>query len=217
MAAVAGDVPVVFMNRYQRPSKYAFYTRRPTWCQTTEVDTGTQFDLLYDLEEAVQGQRVCIVQEHPKSWFPADTVITDMPGGRPLGFQWVDDFRSYNRIWCQFLSPERKFPADQELTLPVRISNPTDQTISWDTSGRRAVTFEYMFIYQDIIRQEGLALIDWPVTSLDPGESVETTIRVRTPEVPRTYRMRLAWRVKGMLRGKNSGFYNIRILGPQDH
>jgi hypothetical protein len=47
VAEVAGDVPVVFLDRYQRPSKYLFYSGRPGYCVSTNVDTGTQYDLLY--------------------------------------------------------------------------------------------------------------------------------------------------------------------------
>lgn len=211
VSETAGDVPVVFTNRYQRPSKYLFYSRRPGYCVSTNVDTGTQFDLLYDMEEAVQGQTVCMVVEHPKDEMPYDTILAQTPSGRPLGFRRVDDFRSYNRVWCQLLDPERAFPADTTLVLPVRISNPTRSPISWDTSGARAVRFEYLFILDDVIRQEGLALEEWPVTRLEPGQAVETTIRVRTPAAPGTYRFRMAWQVEGLLRGKNSGFYPMQI------
>jgi hypothetical protein len=56
------------------------------------------------------------------------------------------------------LSPERDFPADTLIELPVRIHNPTRQTVTWDTTGPRAVTFEYLFISEDIVRRDGLAL-----------------------------------------------------------
>lgn len=211
VAGVAGDVPVIFLDRYQRPSKYLFYSGRLGYCVSTNVDTGTQYDLLYEMEEAVQGRRVCIVKEHPREGDIVDTVVAHTPSGRPLGFRWVEDFRSYNRVVCRIMTPERAFPADTLIELPVRILNPTRQPVAWDATGPRAVTFEYLFISEDIVRREGLALETWPVTRLEPGQSVETTIRVRTPESQGEYRLRLAWRVEGLLRGRNSGFYNVKI------
>lgn len=207
----AGDVPVVFTNRYQRPSKYLFYSGRPGYCLSTEYDTGTQYDLLYSLEESVQGKRVCIVTEHPQPGTPQDTIIDNTPSGRPLGFHWVDDFRSYNRIWCQMDTSARAYPASTTVEIPITITNPTDRVVEWDTAGTRAVTFEYLFILKDVIRQEGIALDRWPVTSLQPGEVVHATICATTPAEPSTYRFRLAWRVNGVLRGKNSGFYELEI------
>ncbi len=211
ISSTAGDVPVVFTDRYQRPSKYLFYSRRPGYCVSTNVDTGTQYDLLYEMEEAVQDKRVCLVYEHPKAWTPVDTIIEKTPSGRPLGFRWVDDFRSYNRILCQLDTTVRQFTPNSDIQLPVTIHNPTTKMVSWDTSGPRAVTFEYLFILNDKIIQEGIALSDWPVTSLAPGQSVMTTIIIHTPSFPAVYRLRFAWRVNDLLRGKNSGFYNIEI------
>ncbi len=208
---IAGDVPVIFANRYQRPSKYLFYSGRQGWCQTTETDTGTEFDLLYTLEERVQGKPACLVTEHPPDYIQYDTIVRETPVGRPLGFKWVNDFRSYNRIWCQLDTMARDFPADQEIELPITITNPTSKVVEWDQTGHRRVTFEYMFIYKDIIRQEGVAMAEIPVHSLQPGETIRARIRVRTPVEPREYRFRMAWRVEGLYRGKNSGFYMVHI------
>ncbi|MCF8238390.1 MAG: glycosyltransferase family 39 protein [Saprospiraceae bacterium] len=208
---VAGDVPVIFTNRYQRPSKYLFYSGKPGYCQSTEYDTGTQYDLLYAMEESVQGKSVCLVTENPPEYMQYDSIATETPVGRPLGFKWVDDFRSYNRIWCQLDTAARTFPTNREIELPVTITNPTDHLIQWEITGPRRVTFEYMFIYQDVIRQEGLAMPEIPIQSLKPGESVRTTIRVKTPVEKKEYRFRMAWRVEGLYRGKNSGFYMLDI------
>ncbi|MBK7344379.1 MAG: hypothetical protein IPJ06_15545 [Saprospiraceae bacterium] len=208
---VAGEIPVVFTNRYQRPSKYLFYSGKPGYCQTTETDTGTQFDLLYELEENVQGKSVCLVTENPFPGSWQDSIVESTPVGRPLGFRWVDDFRSYNRVWCQLDTTLREFPPDQLIDLPITMTNPTDQVISWDTTGSRRVTFEYLFIHDNVIRKEGMALTSWPVTSLQPGETVHTRIQVHTPNEPVEYRFRMAWRVHELYRGKNSGFYMVDI------
>ena len=206
-----GDVPAVFTNRYQRPSKYLFYSRKPGYCVSTNIDTGTQYDLLYEMEEAVQGKRVCLVGDGPKDGELLDAVIEKTPVGRSAGFKWVDDFRSYNRVLCRLDTPVRDFPLDTILQLPIIISNPTKNTITWDATGQRAVTFEYLFILDDIIRGEGIALTEWPVLTLAPGQEIKTTITVQSPSIPATYRFRMAWRVKDLLRGKNSGFYELNI------
>jgi 4-amino-4-deoxy-L-arabinose transferase-like glycosyltransferase len=219
VADVAGDVPVVFTNRYQRPSKYLFYTRRPAYCVSTNADTGTQFDLFYAMEEAVQGQRVCIVNENPDPHLAFDTIVQHTPSGRPLGFRWRDDFRSYNRVWVHLDTRQRSFSPDMDVTLPVRIHNPTDQRIVWDEEGPRGVRFHYLFIKEvprgnsskAEIHGEGLALTHWPVTHLEPGQTIYAPIRVRTPASSGTYRLRFAWEVEGLLRGKNSGFYEVAI------
>lgn len=208
---VAGPLPVVFENRYQRPSKYLFYSNNSAFCQTTEMDAGTQFDLLYELEENVQGKSVCLVYENPYPGSWQDTIVESSPIGRRIGFRWADDFRSYNRIWCQLDTSLRTFPTGHLIDLPITMTNPTDQVISWDTIGHRRVTFEYLFIHDNQIKQEGIALTAWPTTSLQPGETVHTKIQVKTPFDPAEYRFRMAWRVHDLYRGKNSGFYMVDI------
>lgn len=208
---IADDVPVIFINRYQLPSKYLFHTRKEGYCLSTEIDTGTQYDLLYEMEEAVQGKRVCLVRHHREGIEYSDTVAVIYPRNIPLGFLWVDDFRSYNRVVCRPASDQRNFQANTTIDFPITIQNPTDKVVKWDSEGPRKVTFEYLFIKDDVIEEEGIALESWPITSLQPGEKVNTILRLQTPETPGTYRLRLAWRVEGVLRGKNSGFIMINI------
>lgn len=209
---IGEDATAIFTNRYQRPSKYMFYSGRPTYCVTTDIDTGTQFDLLYEMEESVQGKSVCIINENPGQEAVYDTIVQQTPSGRPLGFRWRDDFRSYNRVWCRIARSKYVYPPDTTVTLPVEIINPTDKVISWDTTGQRAVTFNYLFIDHEQIIHKGMALTNWPTTSLEPGETFPTTITFTTPSMPKIYRFRLAWEVAGLLQGKNSGFYEFEIV-----
>ena len=56
---VAGDRPVVFMNKYQYPSLYWFYNRKPAFTHNTIIYRRNQYDV-WSLEEELQGKQVLL-------------------------------------------------------------------------------------------------------------------------------------------------------------
>jgi hypothetical protein len=206
LADIAGDKPVVFLNRYQKPSKYLFYAQKSAHVLTVNEDTGTQFDLLTGSEEAVQGKSVYLMVDFASSIDKMDTVVTLPRSGRRMGYNLVDNFRSYNRVRISIDHGSLELPPDTTVSLQVTILNPTANTVRFDTTGARGVELKYNVLDGLVIVKHGTALAHLPFGELRPGEAVRATVQVGSPGTPGKYRYRLAFHTGGLYTGRNSVF-----------
>ena len=210
MSELAGDLPVVFYNRFQKPVKYLFYSRKPAHCLSVDFDTGTQFDLINESEEMVQGRRVINIVDDKRYFDKMDSIVTLPRSGKKVGYRIIDDFRSYNRLKVKVLDKIPALSPDTTFSLKIEISNPTDKMVSWDETGPRATSLAYIVIQYETIFIQEAALEKFPKQTLQPGEKMETEVRLRTPEQPGRYRFRFGFEVKDLQMGRNSGFYEMR-------
>lgn len=211
VADLADGHPALFYNRFQKPSKYRFYSRQPAHCQTVDYDTGTQFDLLPESEEAVQGKTVLNIVDD-KTYFPVMDSVLILPRSRKkMGYRFIPDFRSYNRLKGDIRTEALHLPPDTAVELPFTLLNPTEKVVEWDTTGNRAVQLYYLLIqYENVIIREP-ATNRLPISKLPPGESLSGNIRIRTPEKPGRYRYRLGLKVGDLPMGRNSRFYELFV------
>ena len=198
----AGDRPVVFFNTYQRTSRYWFYSGHMAHSQSLVTYAGDQYDLLSDNEASLQGKAVLLMD----NWNPGtDTLYFD--NGQKSTYLSTPAFHSFNRVRIEVKEPEYVFPADTLIKLPVRLSNPTSQTIRFTSSDLRLKWF--VFQHKKYINS-GTALDQIPVQQLTPGESIEMELPLRTPNDPGNYRFRfcIEW---SRYPGRNGSFTRLIV------
>jgi hypothetical protein len=66
----AGGRPVIFLNSYQRASKYIFYTGKPAYSMDAFAGHRTQYYYWSDIEESLQGKEIMVVDFMPWRWLP---------------------------------------------------------------------------------------------------------------------------------------------------
>jgi hypothetical protein len=93
----AGDLPVVFMNSYQRPSKYWFYSGEPAYGLNTTRYRRNNYNF-WPIEQEVQGKKVLVV----------DNGVAGIAGSFPIstarGVTWglvQDSFESHSALRLQ--------------------------------------------------------------------------------------------------------------------
>lgn len=89
---ISGDLPVVFKNTYQKPSKYEFYTHHTAFSINTPKYRKTFFDYRNTLEE-LQGKKVMFFSAEPFSGCDSVQIFNDFPYYRE-----VDNFRLYPEV-----------------------------------------------------------------------------------------------------------------------
>jgi hypothetical protein len=207
ISAIAGDHPVVFYNTYRAPSKYQFYAQKPAHAINVWSHSGNQYDLMDEKELSIQGKRVLLVSENLKEgteFRPGDL--------RDRKYRFVDDFRSFNRVKVKTLiDADLQLPPDTIVQLPIRIFNPTKETVDFN-AGTRPVELRYqVYLFEEVVLHD-MAVDTLPVSTLAPGESIETTARLKTPaEAGSKYRFRFTFHVKGLHNGRNSNFYELTV------
>jgi hypothetical protein len=114
---IAGDLPVIFENSYQKPSKYEFYTHRTAFSISSPEYRKSIFDYRNTLKE-LQGKKIIAFITGP---FPGcDSVQTS----REMAyFRELDNFRLYSEIDIQ---PEKKdyiMKAGKPYTISFKMKN----------------------------------------------------------------------------------------------
>lgn len=206
----AGDLPVVYYNNYQMPTKYMFYSGKFAHSVNINTHIGNQFDLNVADEAFLQGKTVFSICP------PADTAggIKFQAGAmKPFFYKIIDNFQSYNRLKIKITSGiPKQISKGHVMSIRAKLYNPTDKSVEWNKPGDRLVTLKGIFAQQDRIEKEISVLPVWPVNSLAPGASVELDLKIPVPDLPGRYRFRLGMAVEGLFICRNANFVTVEVL-----
>jgi hypothetical protein len=204
--AIAEERPVVFYNSYRGPSKYSFYTGKTAHSIAIHAYAGNQYDLLWEEEAALQGKEVMLI-----SSTLSDGIEFEPGGVQRNRYRIVPEFYSFNRVRIESLAEqEHKAEAGSTFTLPIRISNPTSDTIRFEAGGQ-TIQLRYQVFQGDERITTGEALAIWPLSSLAPGAEHQTLATIKTPDVPGTYRYRYGLQVGNQPVGRNGNFKRLIV------
>ena len=112
-----GDLPVAFMNSYQKPSLYYFYSGVEAFSLNNIQGRKNQFDI-WDFENKYRGKTVAVI---PNYDIPVDTIA-----GTHGQFKYViiENFQVFPKIQLELLSElKEKYHAFDSLKLDLKIQN----------------------------------------------------------------------------------------------
>jgi len=172
------DLPVAFINSYQKASVFSFYTGKPAFSINNIQHRLNQFDL-WDYDIQFQGKKVAVV---------ADTTKFSSHGrpGQLIDNTIViveDSLLSFGKIQVHFsLPPDLKFKSNQSITFPVEIYNPYPYPIHFNVLDNpihlKAVIHTWgVKTISDVTTKPELSIIP-------PGSTVHTNISFIIPETP---------------------------------
>ena len=206
---VAGDRPVVFMNRYQAPSVYWFYNKKTAFTRNNINYRRNQYDV-WDLEADLQGREVLLAH-----WGKVDStrVISTVQGD--IHYYDIKKFCSFNRLSVKILEKKLQSLPGHKLTVPVRIINPTHQTVCLNCPCDLPP-----LLYQSIVDPDRKILIerikDQPLmTSIGPGEQVMLEIQVKVPDQPGDYIVMISFGSELLSPGINCPPVKLKVIDPQ--
>lgn len=123
VSEAAGERTAVFINGYQHPSKYMFYSGKPAWVVNNFGYHKTQYDQWGFMEDAIQGEEICLVSRGP--FQGCDTLSSQ--GGLKMYYRNLPDFHTYNRIDIEVLAEELSVPRSGDTILvPLKLSSRYD-------------------------------------------------------------------------------------------
>jgi hypothetical protein len=181
----AGNRPVLFLNSYQRASKYIFYTGKPAYTMEDYAAHRTQYYYWSDIEKSLQGKEVMVVDFMPWRWLPGKKSFeTDNHIMTYYGY-W-DNFRSHYKLGLKFKLKDLRFPANSTITLPVTITNPYNETIRFNENKWMPTWLVYHIHYKDKFLAQMVMSTD--ITNMViTGATKDTSIRFLTPSLPGNY------------------------------
>ncbi|MEL7339688.1 MAG: glycosyltransferase family 39 protein [Bacteroidota bacterium] len=119
VSEVVGERPAVFINGYQHPSKYMFYSGKEAWVTNNFGYHKTQYDQWDFMEDAIQGKDICLISRGP--FAGSDTLFAE--GGLNMYYRYLADFHTYNRIDIEVLTDDIRVRQGDTLTVPIKLQS----------------------------------------------------------------------------------------------
>ncbi len=181
----SGGRPVLFLNSYQRASKYIFYTGKPAYTMDDFSGHRTQYYYWSDIEKSIQGKEIMVVDFSPWRWLPEKKAfVTSNNIITYYGF--CDNFRSHYKLGLRFKIKKFRFPANSSIILPVTIINPYKDTVRFNENKQMPSWLVYHLHYKDKYVAQMVRSTD--ITNMVlTGTVRDTSIRFDTPSRPGNY------------------------------
>ena len=210
---VAGDRPVVFANSYQKPSKYMFYAGQEAFTFNYLLYRKNQFDL-GSVEADLFDKEVVFFYENKRIWLSKNLFykIPRVDSVQIMGSRWfyttIENYRSYNFLTIRPIDVADEMIASTSIELQLEIVNPLPVPVELKQS--EGETFLSVAFTQGgkVISLEEVENI----SGLIIDEKYLTTIKVKTPEIPGEYNLRVIIRSGWFPPGLNSRIQKIKVL-----
>ncbi|MBN1598967.1 MAG: glycosyltransferase family 39 protein [Bacteroidales bacterium] len=134
--SLSNDRKVVFVNSFQRPSKFCFYTGAEFSHSLNNIYyRKNQYDI-WNFENILQHDSVFLVSSRT----PDDSIITVV--GEKYRFEYIDNFKSYCNLIIEIpgIKSIRAKPGEKKI-LHLNIINPRNQDISFSNGDKIVATF----------------------------------------------------------------------------
>ena len=116
----AQGAPVIFMNSYQKASKYSFYTGENSYSANNVYYRKNQYNLWHEKEGDFQGKRVMFMPSWETSYTgEMETIIGT------YYYTFINHYYSYDYIHCELDKSVINARAGESISLNVKVSNPS--------------------------------------------------------------------------------------------
>ncbi len=197
----ASGRPVVFLDSYQDPALYMFYSGDQSHSLNTSFYRGNQFDIM-DWSFEFDGQTVLEVGQNSNDCHE----FFDYEGD-PICFRYIPDFRSYQFIWMDMVTPDETSVSDS-LDIKLKITNQMPEH-KHDWSPRDNITPNLAFTW---IQEKKVVLTHFPNINMSE-RLLDSTLNLRIPTPDKSGKYLLSCGISGVIYfpSRNSYFYTIEV------
>ena len=128
IADASKDLPVAFMNSYQKASLFEFYTGVPSFSLNNIQGRKNQYDL-WQSEEQFRGEEIAVVTNYKVNHFP--TIATPID---TLYYTTINNFQNYSSVTVTSVTPITPAQPNDTLTLQLMVKQPINTTIDFDAN-----------------------------------------------------------------------------------
>ena len=197
-----GNLPVVFMNSYQKPSLYYFYTGVEAFSLNNIQGRKNQFNI-WDWEDKYRGKTLAVI---PNYIIPVDTI----PGtnGR-FRYVIINNFQSYSKLWLKPLNEWKDaYYPNEEIHVKLFVENRHSGTIDLEANKQFPVFIFYHYEQNGKvlpINKTGIRL-----TNKDIDSEIECTIKL--PSNAGKYQLFFDVATGWFPPSYNSNKYNVKVF-----
>ncbi len=201
--SIAGDRDVVFMNTFQRPSKYIYYTHKFATSLNNYHYRKNQFDI-WPYEDSVQNENILLIHAE----YPEDTLITSAREKYP--YKKLDNFRSYYNLPVKTDIKEISGKSCDKFDIPVSIYNPRTCTVDFVSDSLYETTLEMNFYHKGILYYSETCYF-FTTERIPSKETLNLLLSVELPKEEGRYQMVIAMKTHELAPAFNSRIIPVDI------
>jgi hypothetical protein len=203
---VAGDRPVVFMNKFQNPSVYWFYTGKKAFTRNNIYYRRNQFDI-WPVESELEGENVVLIR-----WSSSDSTMVIPTVRGDYHYYDIKKYCSFNRLKISTVEKEFQAEAGRDLKVSVWISNFTAKEVSLDCDCELSPRLMYTFMWKKERKIQYYSVAPQPdIGSLAPGEEKRFDLSLRAPADPGSYKLLISFGSRVLLPGLNGSPASLEV------
>lgn len=204
VAKEADGRPVVFLNSYQKPSKYRFYTGNEVFGLSTARYSGSQYDIWTEDEIALHGKEVLLISNELTS----NETLSTTSGFKAERLLNIENWVSYNYLNIDFELPEVASNSRIEEGIMVEISNPTSFE---PVSSGRPVQLHALFYQYGQLKHRSILMSDVDVEGIGPDQTLDLEVSFNYPSETGEYDVKMSL-VHDRLDGLNSWSKKVVVV-----
>lgn len=210
---IAKAKPAIFINSYQRASKYFYYANENVFTYNSLLYRKNQFDL-ENVEQKLLGKEVILFHKdrgfgiNSEVSFPIPEIDSLMIStGEKMYFTTIKDYHTYNFLEIDINLIEHEFNVNTVIDIPITIINSLSEPIKIVTDS--LATSIAVAIYQrgDVVLYREIE----EISGLTIDEKYQTNLKFRLPDQAGKYYMRVVIRTGWLPPGLNSRIYKVYL------
>jgi hypothetical protein len=200
----AGVAPVVFMNSYQKASKYTFYTGKTAHSLNNFMYRKNQFDI-WPVEDSLQGQKVFLIPNYEAG---VDTFRNVF--GETYHYTLINNFRSFNKVKIHSLETKKLIPSPNDtIRFEINLENQgtynADFTLNTEYPSQLTINF-----YLDG-QYTSTQFYPLEISKIEAGKSYKQKIKFNAPAEKGNYKFRIAIQTGWLPMGLNSDLVPLEV------
>jgi len=197
--------PVLFINKYQMPSKYTFYTGDFATTLNTIFYHRTQYDL-WNYEESLQGKEVLLT----KTKTPTDTVHTK--GTKDVHYEVIDNFRSYfNSVEIEVTPKELKAKPTDSIHAALEIINTSNRDLHFQQNPELPYHLAYYIFSGGKLVNGFNKLPAVKLTSISKNDTMKNRVTLPPVRKTGTFNIHFCVETKKLPAANNGGKLKLKI------
>lgn len=207
--AVAKDQHIIFLNGFQQPSYYNYYTHSLKAVAYNSINyRQTQYDL-WPLEDGIQNSRILLLK-NGKSDNKQTQEIKTVKG--IYNYEWIDSIRFYPKIKFEPKAFEKVWQPNEERWITFNVINPYRKAVNF-TSKQQKWACKFQYVYElngEIFKIEELppALSDF---AIDANRSKKLQIKIKAPAKKGNYKLFLSIKTEPFNGTRNSKKISLNV------
>jgi len=205
----AGELPVIFYDSFQDPSRYNYYTNTTKgFAYNSRNYRKNQYDI-WPLEDSIRYHSAYLVTQQSQGLGAEDTLNTAK--GIWYGTR-LDQVRIYQKAVVTSSGIPASWRSGQPVTLKIRIRNPYEQPMKLDNTGQEYKCYlEYGYLKEGTLSDFKRVETSFHGLTIAPGATAELSGTIVAPDRPGKYKLVFSLRTEPFRGGRNSDMIPVEV------